>query len=137
MNALLQLMEEAIAADERAAQAAWHGNGWRHEGEPDEVWTGRDAPGHTRIPICKAWNAETAEHIARSSPVRARRRAAGYRQLLAMHGRPHQCTTAAGNGVWVAEHPDEGFWIEGHQVTACDTLIAIADELVVGDEVPL
>ena len=116
MNALLKLMNEAIADNERAAWYAMEvgGNG---------IWTEQ-----TSGVIClhgvegmdglvPVGDLRLSRHMVRNSPVRVLRRVAGYRKLLAMHGVPHQCTTSAGNGVWVAEHPDEGFWIEGSQVT--------------------
>lgn len=83
MDELIAFLNARLDEDEAAAKAAWRGDGWRHENMPDEVWTGRSAPGHTPIPIAKAWDQPTAEHIARHDPARVLADVAAKRAVIA------------------------------------------------------
>lgn len=97
MSDLVARIRAAIDETERVAREAWQGDGWRHEPPfegsvmDDEVWTGRQAPGHTPIPVAKAWNAATAKHIALNDPARILAMAAAHRKILHLHDRDHEC----------------------------------------------
>jgi hypothetical protein len=84
---LVTWLRAQLDDDERVARASWKGNGWRHENQPDEVWTGKQQPGHTPIPIAKAWNESTAEHIARHDPARVLAEVAAKRAIIGMISR--------------------------------------------------
>jgi Family of unknown function (DUF6221) len=96
---LVTWLRAQLDEDERVARASWQGNGWRHENQPSEVWTGKFAPGHTCIPIAKAWDEPTAEHIARHDPARALLEVEARRRIIAAHplanepGVPPHCET--------------------------------------------
>lgn len=90
-DAALSWLRKQIDVEAEAARVAWHGDGWRagmftleERGLPTEVWTGRNAPGHTPIPVARAWDAATADHIGRHDPATVLRRVESDRRILAI-----------------------------------------------------